>query len=234
MQKIVEGIYRIEELPASHVYLIAAEDGLALVDTGTGSAYEKITAQMEANGFDPAEIKTIFLTHAHGDHIGSAIELVKLSGAETAAHEAEAPYFAGESMPSSLLLRIMGLVGKLFPQSPTFTIDRTLADGEMIDQFGGLQVIHTPGHTPGCMCLYLPEKRVLFTGDIMTHKKGQDDEAHLWTPMPPFTADMAQAKESIRKLAELDVEVICPSHYQPILQGGREKIRALVEKLDRE
>ena len=236
MNEIIEGVYQIEVARGCNAFLIAASDGLTLVDAGTGGSYGKITAQIEECGFDPTNLKAILLTHAHSDHIGAVHDLVSLSGAEVWAYESEAPYLNGtKKMPSNnLMIRLLGLIGKLFPQPASIRVDRTLADGEMIEQFGGLQVIHTPGHTPGCMCLYLPDKRVLFTGDIMAQKKDADGNVFLKPPIPVFTTDMPQAKESLRKLAGLDVEVICSGHWAPILQNGGEKIRALVERLERD
>ena len=234
MKELVEGVYQIEVVRGSNVYLIAAGDSLALVDAGPGGSSEKIIAQLQENGFDPAALKTIFLTHAHNDHIGAVDGLVQLSGAKVMAYETEAPYLEGtQQMPvTNLALRLLGLVGRLFPPPATIKVDRTLADGEMIDQFGGVQVIHTPGHSPGSMCLYLPARRVLFTGDIMAQKKGKDGNAVLKPPIPFFTTDMHQAKESFRKLAGLDVDVICSGHWSPILQGGGQKIKALIDRLD--
>ena len=80
------------------------------------------------------------------------------------------------------------------------------------------------------MCIYLPTRRVLFTGDIMAQKKDRGGNMVLKPPIPIFTTDMTQAKESFRKLDGLDVDVICSGHWQPILQNGGEKIQALVEK----
>ena len=233
MKELLEGIYQIQVVRGSNVYLIAAEDGLALVDTGPGGSSEKIVSQLRENGFDPAMLKAIFLTHAHSDHIGAVAGLVLLSGAEVFAHETEVPYLEGkQKMPTnSLVLRLLGFVGWLFPQPPVINVDRTLTDGEMIDPFGGLQIIHTPGHSPGSMCLYLPAKRVLFTGDIMSQKKEKDGSIVLKPPIPYFTSDMQQAKESFRKLVGLDVDMICSGHWPPILQGGGEKIKDLVERL---
>ena len=93
------------------------------------------------------------------------------------------------------------------------TIDRTVSDGDRIDAFGGLEVVATPGHSPGQIAFYQPERKILFTGDTMMN---------LWGKLrPPFamaTPDMDEAKRSIQKIAALDVEIACFGHGVPLTQ----------------
>jgi glyoxylase-like metal-dependent hydrolase (beta-lactamase superfamily II) len=83
-------------------------------------------------------------------------------------------------------------------------------------------VLHTPGHTPGSICLYSATRRLLIVGDLLQRMRGQ-----VTLPNHFFTDDMALARRSIARLAELDVETILFSHYPPVRQGGREALRAL-------
>ncbi len=106
------------------------------------------------------------------------------------------------------------------------TIDRTVSDGDRIDAFGGLEVIATPGHSPGQIAFYQPERKILFTGDTLMN---------LWGKLrPPFamaTPDMDEAKRSIQKVAALDVEIACFGHGAPLTQDTNAALRAFAEQI---
>jgi len=95
-------------------------------------------------------------------------------------------------------------------------------EGDELPVLGGLRVLHTPGHTPGSICLYSATRRLLIVGDLLQRMRGQ-----VTLPNYFFTDDMALARRSIARLADLDVETILFSHYPPVRQGGREALRAL-------
>jgi glyoxylase-like metal-dependent hydrolase (beta-lactamase superfamily II) len=97
-------------------------------------------------------------------------------------------------------------------------VDRELRDGDIVDAAGGLQVIHAPGHTPGHIALYAKEHRVLFSGDAFGNYLG------LMLPISMSTHDMAQAKRSIARLAQLDFDHALPGHGQPLLSRANEKL----------
>jgi glyoxylase-like metal-dependent hydrolase (beta-lactamase superfamily II) len=86
-------------------------------------------------------------------------------------------------------------------------IDQQIQDGTHLDLAGGVRVIFSPGHTPGHICLYLERTRTLITGDALTADDGQ-----LMGPNERATPDMALAQQSVRKLAELDVQTIVCYH----------------------
>ena len=116
----------------------------------------------------PSEIKTIVLTHFHVDHMGNACDLKKLSGAKVAIHEADADYVAGrktQPVPGGGMGMIMGMIFKvllgLFFRSRPVEPDIQLRDRDTI---AGLTTIHTPGHTPGSICLLDPATKILFPG----------------------------------------------------------------------
>jgi glyoxylase-like metal-dependent hydrolase (beta-lactamase superfamily II) len=109
--------------------------------------------------------------------------------------------------------------------APPARVDRELADGDEIDALGGMRVVHTPGHTPGSICLYCPQRRLLFTGDTA---------ANIFRLRPGlgwFTEDAARAKESIRKLAALDFETVFFGHGRPIQKDAALRFRRFAEKL---
>jgi glyoxylase-like metal-dependent hydrolase (beta-lactamase superfamily II) len=94
----------------------------------------------------------------------------------------------------------------------------------VLPALGGLHVVHTPGHTPGSICLYAPSLRLLFTGDVLQLRQGR-----LVGPHAVFSDDMAEARRSVARLAELDVDTICFAHYPPLRGGARKALRELAE-----
>jgi len=97
-----------------------------------------------------------------------------------------------------------------------------IGEGDELPVLGGLRILHTPGHTPGSVCLYSPRDRFVIVGDLLQRVKGK-----VTLPNAFFTDDMALARRSISRLAELDVETILFSHYAPYREGAREALRAL-------
>jgi glyoxylase-like metal-dependent hydrolase (beta-lactamase superfamily II) len=85
--------------------------------------------------------------------------------------------------------------------------------------------VHTPGHTPGSVCLYSRAHRLLIVGDVLQVIRGQ-----VSLPSSVFTEDMALARRSIARLAELDVDTICFAHYPTWREGGAAALRALSGK----
>jgi glyoxylase-like metal-dependent hydrolase (beta-lactamase superfamily II) len=101
---------------------------------------------------------------------------------------------------------------------------RPLLHGDVLPPLGGLHVVHTPGHTPGSVCLYAPGLRLLFTGDVLQFRQGR-----LTRPHPVFSDDLAEARRSLERLAELDVDTICFAHYPPLRGGVHEALQELAE-----
>lgn len=190
-----------------------------LVDAGMPGHLEAIKAAMEKAGVPFGTLSAVIFTHQDIDHIGSIQEVLKAVGKpiDVYAHAVEKPYIEGDKEPIKMTRERVAQMLERFPEDmrkeieaiflnpPTAKVTKTVSDGEVLPFFGGIQVIHTPGHTPGHICLYHQVTRTLITGDATVSQDGK-----ILGPNPPATYDMAQALESHKKFAAFDVEkVIC-------------------------
>jgi glyoxylase-like metal-dependent hydrolase (beta-lactamase superfamily II) len=103
-----------------------------------------------------------------------------------------------------------------------------LADGDVLPILGGLEVIHTPGHTPGSVCLYAPRDRLLFVGDALEVRRGKVTFAS-----PLFSDDLATARQSVKRMAERDVNTIVFGHDKPWRSDANGVLAALAEEARR-
>ena len=141
---------------ASCCYLVGEKGGEgAVIDPG-----DEADRIAESAGLMGLAVKYIILTHAHVDHI-AALEEVRntFPDAEVAVHPDDAPMLERPSLNLSLF---MGGSVRCGPA------DRLLHDGETLELAGlSMTVVHIPGHTPGGICLYVPEAGIAFTGDVL-------------------------------------------------------------------
>jgi len=223
--EIVPGIHQIDGINGNCYVLV--RDGLTLIDTGLPHGSARIIAYLhDTLGKQPSEVGTIVLTHFHIDHTGNVVELKKASGARVAIHEADADYVSGKKAgPSPKGARgvLMNIMGKLFLRTPDFQPDILLRDGATV---AGLTCIHTPGHTPGSICLLDPETKALFPGDLLRY-----DGVRIEGPPPRFTPDMGEAMRSVRKVAGLDFEILLSGHGVPLKAGASGKVREFARSI---
>ena len=215
--KVADGVYFIEGqdefIPDSHVYLIgdASDSGITLVDAGLmGKGNYKLSA-IEAAGIDPASIKRVIMTHTHIDHIGCLPEILEaIPGAELWVHEEEAnPLEQGDEriiygmeMFRSMCQSQYGIPDGRFK----FKVHRVLADGDVLELGGSSwQVLHIPGHSPGSIALYDATRKILIPGDTVyaDYAIGRFDV---------HGASGSQLRNSLARLAELDVDILLPGH----------------------
>jgi glyoxylase-like metal-dependent hydrolase (beta-lactamase superfamily II) len=225
VEHLTGSLYRLL-LGPFQAYLWRDPDGVTLVDTGAADAGADIADALDELGLAPPDIIRVVLTHFHDDHAGGAAEIRAWAAAEVVAHTADAAFLTGRSpapeppftgQERALLERLAGGV----PPAPPVTVDREVEDGDVVPFGGGALVISAPGHTPGSIALYLPEHRVLFTGDTIAEHLGR-------VILGPFNLDAEQAVQSMRRLADLDVEVAVFGHGQPVLHGAGKLLRQAV------
>ena len=200
--KVAEGIHRVDGVRVSNAYLVSVEDGLLLVDTGIPGNAKRILAFIERLGRRPDELRTIVLTHWHIDHVGSVAGLKRLTGAQVAIHELDAPVLAGRERPAKGR-RAMAVITRLFHLRPV-SADLRLRDG---DRIGGLEVVHVPGHTAGSIVLRRDDG-VVFSGDALLG----DRHGGIRPPDPGLSLDPDQARASAEKIRALGFRLLLPGH----------------------
>jgi len=215
----------------ANVYLLLGED-VTLVDTGMPGNGRHILAQMADLGVEPHRLRRIVITHCDVDHIGSLAELVEATGASVLAHPADSAVIEGEEPLRrplgtgwwpSLARGLFRLLPLLFHYRPV-KVTQLVQEGHELP--GGWKVLHTPGHTLGSISLYNRERRVILVGDAMNNRWRR-----LKIAPPIFTADVAQAHASIRRIAELDFDVCGFGHGPPLLSKADRLVRDFARRL---
>jgi glyoxylase-like metal-dependent hydrolase (beta-lactamase superfamily II) len=190
--------------------ILDAALGPTLVDAGLPSQIGAIGEALAEAGVQVNDLARIIVTHQDIDHIGSLHDLVQASGARVLASGVEAPTIDGTAPPRFMLPEVLAVHPQLRAVAERFrptVVDERLSDGDRLDLAGGVRVIFTPGHSPGHICLYLERSKALIAGDALTASDGR-----LQGPNQSATPDLAQAAQSVRRLAELDVQAIVCYH----------------------
>lgn len=242
----------VPEAPAHfflNCYLVKGKQGWLLIDPGWNcpEASEVLEKELKSLGLDFSAITQIVVTHLHPDHFGLAKKVRKASGAEIAFHQAEKPFI--EHMRSSFsnfdqmmqdglrwLFRHgipqeehesfqMASLGYLKEFLSAPSPQKTLLGGEIISTgLFNFEVVWTRGHSPGHICLYEPERKILFSGDevlpITTPIIGLYDEAE-GNPLADYIS-------SLKALEKLTVNMVFPGH-ENVFSGLQERIAQLYQ-----
>jgi len=228
LEEISRDLYRIRGAFGSNVYLIS-ENGLTLIDAGFPMDLPAIQLGLRALGAAPRDIDLVIATHYHGDHTGTVAGMKRRYGTRAALHAEDSPYATGESPQDTTEVAFLTLLfyTALWPlfRYRHFQPDRYLEEGEVIDLLGGLQVLHTPGHSRGSICLYGEQRGILFSGDLVRNEMGI-----LEGPPPHYTPDQPAACRSLMRVSELDFEILLPGHGKVILSSAGELYRSYIEE----
>jgi glyoxylase-like metal-dependent hydrolase (beta-lactamase superfamily II) len=199
-----------------YVFLIYGKK-ICLIDSGVAGAEKIILEYLERTGRSPHEISMLILTHAHPDHIGSAAAIKRISGCTLAAHAAEKAW-----------IEDVDLQAKERPVPGFFTlvggsaqVDRILKEGDVLHLEGGplLRVMHTPGHSPGSLSLWLAEEGALFTADAVPIAGDM-----------PIYQDILASVRSVQRLASISqIKLLLAAWDEP--RHGSEAYRIMDEGL---
>ena len=176
-------------------YVLVRGNEAAVVDTGTAGSAADIGAALQTMGVGWNEVGHVILTHSHGDHVGGLNKVL-----------AEAP--------SAVTYAGAGDIDAIFAPNPLMAV----GDG---DEILGLEVIETPGHTPGSISVLDTGIGLLVAGDALN----TDAAGTVVTgPNPDFTSDLTTADESVAKLAGFEFESVAVGHGNPVLTGADDQV----------
>jgi glyoxylase-like metal-dependent hydrolase (beta-lactamase superfamily II) len=202
--EVTPRVHLLECTAGSYCYLVLDEEPV-LVDTGLPGRADRIIAEIGRLGLAPGDLAHILVTHYDVDHIGNAKALQAATGATLWAPAEDVPYIHGHKRRPGLR-RAIGW----FVRSPVPQVDRTYEAGQWI---GGIEVIPTPGHTPGHVSFRFGD--VLFAGDLVTSRSGR------LLPSPGIlTVDAEALRESLRRVGRLSFDWVCPAHGRPVRRGN--------------
>lgn len=219
---IADGVYLIGGPGISRsddatVFIIDFSGELVMIDAGAGGSSKILQKNTEDAGLDPGKISTLILTHCHIDHIGSAPWFRENFGCRIVIHDLDADAVEkGDPVKTAA-----NWYDTTFPPTP---VDKRLTGDHEVMIFGGeeLHCLHTPGHTPGSMSLYLDRggKRILF---------GQDIHGPFF---PAFGSDKSLWRISMQKLMDLDADILCEGHFG--IFSGKDQVKQYIKRYLRE
>lgn len=212
--------------PAVQAYAVRERDGFNLIDTLIeGQAAEIVDALADISGCAPNEVDLyeIALTHAHDDHRGSAAALAEATGATVIAPDREAAAIEGdESLPPPTLRDwerpIWNMVAGKTPPAPPVPVQIRVRPGDRLEWEHAARIIGAPGHTPGSIAFWFEQERVLVAGDAIAMISDHPVSG-------VFNVDPALADQTFAALVQLDPDIACFGHGDPIRRAAGEKLR---------
>ncbi len=184
--------------------------------------FDRLLRFIERDGLKAEDIGLIINTHSHPDHCDANEALVELTKKKTGTGNVKQALIAIHRDEVEHQRMMRELMAKMLGRETRFEPDFFLREGNLNlgkENKVNLEILHTPGHSPGSISIYWPEHRVLITGDVLFYRAvGRTD-------FP--SGDGKLLKRSIEKLAELDVEYLLPGHnteFGSIIRG-KEKVK---------
>ena len=230
MTELAPGIHSLGHAKGGHVHAFLIDDGgeLTLVDTLFERDGRLVLEAIRGLGRSVTDLKRIAITHGHRSHLGGLAALKRASGAKVFAHEWEADIVGGDrrAQPVTLVpkqsLRLFPFQVGLWlgrPKHDPCPVDETLAEGDAV---GPLQVLHAPGHSPGHLGFYWPERQLLIAGDAVA------TWPELCAGWHAFNLNRKQHAETLRRLASLDARIVGVGHGDPITHDAADRVHSLV------
>lgn len=204
------GLVPVRGLMSVPHLLVDDRGGIVILDTGLPVDGVRIRRKIMQLGAGPRDVQAILLTHGHLDHAGSLAELRAWSGAPVYAHPLEQVHLDGAFRYRGLALvcGAMEAVGRVVTRYRPAKIDVPIADGELLPFWGGLRVVHLPGHTLGHCGFYSAKHDLLFSGDLWAR-------VLMRTQASPaiFTSAPSSVWPSMQKARAMGARWIVPGHY---------------------
>jgi glyoxylase-like metal-dependent hydrolase (beta-lactamase superfamily II) len=238
IHQILDKIYKIElpipfPLKTMNVYFID-DSPKTLVDAGikTEASFETLRKGLETIGYSLNSIERILITHGHIDHYGQAKKISLLSSAPIYIHSIEYGKIRSTIHSLGFLKSIMlrnGIPGGLVNEAIQYiessqTLADPLEEASFLDNGDAIpfksmiwKTIHCPGHAPGLICFYWPEKKVLFTGDHLLKEITPNPILNVNENKPPFRyPSLKEYLSSLEKIEKMDISLLLPAHGEEV------------------
>ena len=248
--QIAPGLYQLTlplpfRLNHVHVYLLEADDGFMLIDTGvnTSEAFAGLKGKLDDLGLGLEAITQIVITHFHSDHCGQAARIREVSRAQVVMggterdtleqvqanpREERVDEFLEHGLPPDQAAQYASVLPHLKSLSLPFHVDVRLAHGHTLLAKGRrLEAFLTPGHTPGHLCLFLPEEKIMFSGDHILQKITPNIGFHSYSGSDP----LGDYLRSLRATLTLQAQLLLPSHGS-LVKDPEERIHQLLQHHD--
>lgn len=219
MQKVADDLWLLDGMPPFAVNIFLAGD--TLIDAGTRFAEKRIVRQVSK-----LDLAAHALTHAHSDHQGSTHAICERFEIPLMCGENEAEFMESVGLAPAPPGKWNNFTKKNWA-GPPHPVDRRLKEG---DEVAGFKVIDVPGHSPGHIAFFRESDRVVIVGDVVTNMDLRTGIPGLYEPPSYATLDPALNRDSARKLAALEPELVCFGHGRPLADPSR--FAKFVESLD--
>lgn len=233
MYQITDELYGILSRGAYlNYFVIANGETVTVIDIALGRGdVDRLERELKEKSWSLEQVKHILITHAHPDHIGGLAELQKRTNAHTYVHRLDAPVVRGEqpqvfANPDTVgyFARMMIMMMSNRTSIAPARVDTELKDGDVLnDILPDLQVIHLPGHSYGHSGYFIPKDNLLVGGDVMMNLPWG-----LSFPIRMPSPDWDAVKESIRKVADMNLKTLCLGHGKIVSENVSGKIMRLL------
>jgi glyoxylase-like metal-dependent hydrolase (beta-lactamase superfamily II) len=207
MKQLADGLYLLRGFPPNAINVYLLHD--VLIDAGTRQAERRIMRQIDGH-----QVNAHALTHAHPDHQGSSHAICE---------RLEIPLWCGHADVAAMQTpgaisnsQVPGLINRFqarFWTGPPHPVARALKEG---DEVAGFTVLEVPGHSIGHVAYWRESDRVLILGDVLNGMNLMTGIRGLQEPPTVFTPDPARNRQSARRLAALEPELVCFGHGPPL------------------
>jgi glyoxylase-like metal-dependent hydrolase (beta-lactamase superfamily II) len=211
--------------------LLVEHGRVTMIDAGLPGSAAGVFAYLETIGLSARAVRRVIVTHHHVDHVGGLPEIVAASGADVWAHRDDCAVIEGaEPRPGIPPERVTAMLAALPEEQRAAAADRLeqmahvapvpvdlrLVGGEELNVLGGVRVVHSPGHTPGHLCLYLPASSLLIAGDLLRLVDGVIDLSPA-----ALSADTDLSLASARRVVALGFEGFVGYHGGYTVAGAQ-------------
>lgn len=219
-----------------HPTLIWDKETAILIDAGLPKSLPQLKEKMEDAGVPFNHLQAIILTHQDLDHLGGVPEVIAAQDQplKIYAHELEKPYIEGElpliktditKVSKEELASMPETVRNNYINPPKVKVTHLVADRQLLPYYGGIEIIFTPGHSPGHISLYHRESKTLIAGDAMVCRDGE-----LKGPNKTYTPDPDTAIHSLKRFLEFDIDTVICYHGGLCTNQVNEQIKNVVNQ----